>query len=419
MEKDFANHPCFNKEAKHKYARVHLPVAPKCNIQCNYCDRQYDCVNESRPGVTSALLSPMQSVEYIKAIEGKIDNLAVVGIAGPGDPFANPRETMTTLRNISKEFPNKILCLSSNGLQIEPYIDELAGMNVAHVTITINGIDPEILAKIYSWVRVDNKIYRGVEGAKVLLERQLSAIKKLKEKGMVVKINTIVLPGINDHHIEELAKNMGELGCDLMNCIPVYPNKNTKFEDIEKPSADLMKDIREKVGQYIKPMTHCARCRADAAGLLGDDNQEAMSLLQEIASKPVYPEDRPYVAVTTHEGIFVNQHLGEACQLYIFKETPNGYHLVEQRLAPEPGTGEVRWLELSRKLRDCRAILVAGIGPNPEEILKNTGVQVVQMSGTIDEGLDGIYKGTPIRSVSKAELHKCGGSCKGDSKGCA
>jgi len=26
-------HPCFNEEAKHVKARVHLPVAPKCNIQ--------------------------------------------------------------------------------------------------------------------------------------------------------------------------------------------------------------------------------------------------------------------------------------------------------------------------------------------------------------------------------------------------
>ena len=26
---DFKKHPCFNKEAKGQYARVHLPVAPQ------------------------------------------------------------------------------------------------------------------------------------------------------------------------------------------------------------------------------------------------------------------------------------------------------------------------------------------------------------------------------------------------------
>ena len=37
---DFANHPCFNAEARHKTGRIHLPVAPKCNVQCNFLQPQ-------------------------------------------------------------------------------------------------------------------------------------------------------------------------------------------------------------------------------------------------------------------------------------------------------------------------------------------------------------------------------------------
>ena len=55
-------HPCFNAAVKGECGRVHLPVAPKCNILCNYCNRKFDCVNESRPGVTSAVLTPRQAV---------------------------------------------------------------------------------------------------------------------------------------------------------------------------------------------------------------------------------------------------------------------------------------------------------------------------------------------------------------------
>ena len=47
------NHPCYSEEAHHHYARMHVAVAPACNIQCNYCNRKYDCANESRPGVVS------------------------------------------------------------------------------------------------------------------------------------------------------------------------------------------------------------------------------------------------------------------------------------------------------------------------------------------------------------------------------
>ena len=55
-------HPCYTCSGK-QYARIHLPIAPKCNIQCNYCVRKYDCPNESRPGVTTEILSPQEAFE--------------------------------------------------------------------------------------------------------------------------------------------------------------------------------------------------------------------------------------------------------------------------------------------------------------------------------------------------------------------
>ncbi|RKT10390.1 hypothetical protein B0G69_7773 [Paraburkholderia sp. RAU2J] len=48
-----SNHPCYWEEAHRHYARMHVAVAPACNIQCNYCSRKYDCSNESQPGVVS------------------------------------------------------------------------------------------------------------------------------------------------------------------------------------------------------------------------------------------------------------------------------------------------------------------------------------------------------------------------------
>ena len=50
------DHPCYSEDAHHYFARMHVAVAPACNIQCNYCNRKFDCANESRPGVVSELL---------------------------------------------------------------------------------------------------------------------------------------------------------------------------------------------------------------------------------------------------------------------------------------------------------------------------------------------------------------------------
>jgi nitrogen fixation protein NifB len=414
-------HPCFNEEAKHSQARVHLPIAPKCNIQCNYCNRKYDCVNESRPGITSSVLNSFQAVDYLKKLENHLDNISVIGIAGPGDPFANAKETMETLRLVKENFPDKIFCLSSNGLELEPYIDELAELGVTHVTLTINAIDPTITAKIYKWVRFDKHVYRGVEGAKILLDRQLACIPKLKAKGITVKINSIIIPGVNDHHIPEVAKKLKELGADIMNCIPLIPTKDTPFETVDKPDTKMIFRVRENSKEFLPMMTHCARCRADAAGLLGQDLTEAYTILQNLSANVSEEKEdtRPYVAVATYEGHLVNQHLGEAKSVYIYKQTSNGFQFVEERATPEKGGGDTRWLNLARLLKDCRAILVSGAGENPETIIRSCGIRVVQMTGMIDDGLDGVFNNKPIRSIAKPDSFRCGSECKGTAMGCA
>ena len=263
---DFKKHPCFNPHAKGKHGRVHLPVAPKCNIKCNFCDRKYDCVNESRPGVTSNVLTPAQAGVYMEKVLEKEPRISVAGIAGPGDPFANGAETMATLKLISREHPETLLCVSSNGMDIGPYIDELAEIQVSHVTITVCAVDPQIGEKIYSWVRDGKIIYRGPQAAKVLLARQLDAIKRLKQKNIVVKVNCIVIPGINDHHVEEVAKTMKTLGVDLLNCMAMFPNVNTPFANIPQPDKKIMEELRAVCEKYLPQMRHCTRCRADAAG---------------------------------------------------------------------------------------------------------------------------------------------------------
>ncbi|MDP2253393.1 MAG: nitrogenase cofactor biosynthesis protein NifB, partial [Thiobacillus sp.] len=62
------NHPCYSEQAHHYFARMHVAVAPACNIQCHYCNRKYDCSNESRPGVVSEVLTPQQAVKKVMAV---------------------------------------------------------------------------------------------------------------------------------------------------------------------------------------------------------------------------------------------------------------------------------------------------------------------------------------------------------------
>ncbi|NOX26322.1 MAG: nitrogenase cofactor biosynthesis protein NifB [Deltaproteobacteria bacterium] len=422
-QRDYSKHPCFNAKVKGQFGRVHLPVAPNCNIKCNYCNRKYDCVNESRPGVTSNLLSPGQALVYVEKVVEKEPRITVAGIAGPGDPFANAAETLETMRLIRARFPEMILCLSSNGLALAKHVDEIAAIGVSHVTVTVNAVDPEVGKNIYGWVRDGKIIYRGLQAAELLLARQIEAIGNLKRHGVIVKINTVVVPGINDQHITAIAKKMRSLGVDLLNCMAMFPNAGTPFGEIIEPDKKMLNTIRRQAEKYLPQMRHCTRCRADAVGLLGKDQSSEMAgCLSACSRMPMKPKDeRPYVAVASMEGVLINQHLGEAKKLQIWAKEGGSFKMVEERETPEAGCGPRRWLYLSRTLNDCRAVVVSGIGTNPKNILEKYGIRTYIMNGFIELGLEAVFSGRRDRiEAMRGRAAACADKiqCAGGGGGC-
>ncbi len=418
-------HPCFNRKSHHRYGRVHLPVAPRCNIQCKFCNRLFDCVNESRPGVTSALLSPAQAMVYLGQVMKQKPNIKVVGIAGPGDPFANAEQTLETLAGVRREYPDMMLCVASNGLNIGPYIDDLARLQVSHVTLTVNAVDPAIGAQIYSWMRIGKRVVAPEEGARLLLARQMEAIAALKSKGILVKVNSIILPGINDGHIAQIAQAVAPLGVDLFNCMPYYPNQGSAFEHLDEPDKASVAALREQAGRHVKQMSHCTRCRADAVGLLGEAPSprlmETLNSCQHLSVRPVEGQavpTRPYVAVATMEGVLINQHLGEAQKLLIYTHTQGRIDIVEARTAPPPGGGPERWQQLADQLSDCRMLLVSGAGAAPQKVLAERGVAVTVCEGLIEEAVRRVYAGESLTAMAVRKPRACGVSCGGDMMGC-
>ncbi|MFH2128578.1 MAG: radical SAM protein, partial [Pseudomonadota bacterium] len=211
--------------------------APACNIKCNYCDRKYSCANKSRVGVTSAVLAPHQAQEYFYRVLEAEPCISVAGIAGPGEPMANAAKTLQTIHPIKRRFPGILLCLSSNGLTVPEHQDALADAGVTHVAITVNAVYPAIEANIYSWVKDGKVAYRGEEAARLLLERQAQAVAGLKQRGITVKLNSIVIPTVNDQHMSEVARWGAELGADLMYLMPMHPTQGTPFETLGEPKG--------------------------------------------------------------------------------------------------------------------------------------------------------------------------------------
>jgi nitrogen fixation protein NifB len=404
---DLANHPCFNPDVYRKAARIHLPVAPKCNLQCNYCDRSFDCANETRPGVSSVLLSPFQAVTYLKAVYAKMPHLTVVGIAGPGDPFANPVETMETLRLVREEFPNILLCVATNGLGLVEHIDELVELKVSHVTMTINTVNPAVgrrsIAGYASGTCLPGRAGRGATPGQAA--RGHGAAWQTK---ILVKVNTIVLPGINDGEIATVAAEVRASGAEIMNTMAMVPVAGTPFESLGEPRPEMMAAARLTAGKSFR---RCPTARA-AGPMPADSSAKRPRACPTRRNLPCWPASQARIAPTLPwpraRACWSTSTSAKPVAFHVFAEQNMTYVPVDVREAPDSGSGIKRWLDLADLLNDCRAVLTTGVGAAPRRVLTGSGLEVIEMEGLIEEGLSAVYGGTPIPASLRRKFSGCG-----------
>ena len=160
QENVFREHPCFGA-CKNRKGRIHLPVAPGCNIECRFCDRR---INEDAqvPGNTSKVIKPEEACGYIRKALEYVPDLTTVGIAGPGDTLATPF-ALDTFRLVKKEFPQLIRCMSTNGLLLNDKADEVIDVGIDTLTVTVNAVDPEIEAMINARIFYHGKTYTRLQ----------------------------------------------------------------------------------------------------------------------------------------------------------------------------------------------------------------------------------------------------------------
>jgi nitrogen fixation protein NifB len=430
------DHPCYSEQAHHHFARMHAAVAPACNIQCHYCNRKYDCANESRPGVVSELLTPDQAVKKTLAVAAAIPQMSVLGIAGPGDPLANPERTFATFRELAQKAPDIKLCVSTNGLALPDSVEELAKHNIDHVTITINCVDPEVGAKIYPWIFWKGERIRGIEAARILIEQQQKGLEMLVARGILVKVNSVMIPGVNDEHLKEVSKVVKAKGAFLHNVMPLIAEaEHGTFYGImgqRSPSPAELKNLQDACEGDMNMMRHCRQCRADAVGLLGEDRgaeftmdkveamemddaflAEAMAkrkaLREQIAAenearkaKAHAPQPAGVAVVTIHRRVttadsaqgrpvlmavaakngLVAEHFGHAREFLVYEATAAGAKLIGHRKTDlycdggdTCGDGESVLAKTIKALAGCEAVLCSKIGYEPWGELEAAGIR--------------------------------------------
>ncbi len=378
----WSDNPCLARDARATIGRMHLPVAVRGNARRRWGFQP-----------SGLALPPEEALARLQASMTAGADIRVVGITGPGDPLAEPAPTLRTLHLVREAFPGMALCLSTNGLNSAAaaggVAQELAGLGLAHVTLLIDALDPEIVAALYAWIRPAKHTLPLPEAARELVASQAASIEALVAAGLRVKVNACIYPGVNDQHLPELARWAREQGASVMALVPFAPQAGAEHDgQPQAPNPDLVHDLRRQAMRHIALMPHFEECGQDIVGLESPTVAPSMHL-------PRPTTGRPNVAVASSNGMEVDLHLGHAAQFLIYgPRTQDGLvGLLGARLAPDPGGGDERWRAVAEALCDCFALLVSSAGQRPRTLLAESGLRVLPNEGGVEGLVDALYGG--------------------------
>ncbi len=231
----------------------------------------------------------------------------------------------------------------------------------------------------------------------------------LTARGILCKVNSVMIPGINDKHLVEVNRAVKSRGAFLHNIMPLIsaPEHGTVFglTGQRGPTAQELKALQDSCEGEMNMMRHCRQCRADAVGLLGEDRSAEFTTDKIMAMEVDYDIDTPQglsgegrrgapgqgggegsrtgdlageisdvkilIAVATKGGGRVNEHFGHAKEFQIYELSTAGAKFVGHRrvdLYCQGGFGDEDSLEsVIRAINDCVAVFVAKIGGCPKE----------------------------------------------------
>lgn len=365
---------CACNKPKDTVPILHIPAAQGVNAR-------------SRFAPAKKLTQAMMPVEAFACVEKILSEryAEAVYITGPGDPLAVPDSTIETLQRIKGKFPQLELGITTLGLGGGEFAEKLAENGLSAVSLLVDAVDADIIKALYDWIRPGKKTIPLSKSTEILLEEQKKTVRAFKKSGFTVHIRTTVYPGINDEHIEEIAREMVGLGADSLTLVPCGTTREEKGPPV--PGDQMMDRLVEISSKYIA--TDKSTYESNNSSLAKTEKGKC-----SMALTPKPTAERPNVAVVSSNGMDVDLHLGQAIKILIYGPRADGLAcLLETRPAPELGRGGSRWQKLADNLGDCFALLTASAGDNPRQILSSHGISVIITDDNIEGMVDVLYVG--------------------------
>ncbi len=211
-----------------QYLRVSL--TDRCNLRCVYCMPE-----EGVPWIDHHLILRYEEIIRIVriAVEMGIRHVRLTG----GEPLVR-RDVVELVRELARIPDLDDLAMTTNGMLLSEYAEPLAQAGLRRVNISLDTLRPERFRKI---TRLGE------------LERVLEGREAAVRAGLVpVKINTVVVRGMNDDEVVDLAR------------LTLQPTWHVRFIEVMPLNRDVhwsgdgvvsMREVRERVEAALGPLT--------------------------------------------------------------------------------------------------------------------------------------------------------------------
>ena len=244
------------------FGRVHrdfrISVTDRCNFRCQYCmpEEGLDWLKREE------LLTFEEIVRVTKILveEYGIDSVRLTG----GEPTL--RANLPDLISMLSELPIEI-ALTTNGITLEKNAHILRSAGLSRINISMDSLRAERFKEIT--LRDDmQKVISGIEAS---LEAGLSP----------VKINVVVMRGINDDEIVDFAKFGRDLGVIVrfIEFMPLDADENWATS-----SVVTLKEIFSTINS-VYPLEEIERSNAPASGFRYLDNKGKIGIVASVSQK--------------------------------------------------------------------------------------------------------------------------------------
>jgi cyclic pyranopterin phosphate synthase len=275
------------------YLRV--SVTDRCDFRCTYC------MAEDMQFLPKKDVLSLEEIEEICKAFMRLGTRKI-RLTG-GEPLVR-KGIMQVINNLGNEVGKGLdeLTITTNGSQLETKAEELFNAGIRRINVSLDHLDPIKFKEITRWGD---------------LEKVKVGLKKAREVGLKIKINTVAISEFNQNHLADILRWCGDENFD-MTVIEVMPmgdigadkrygqylplsqvrselEKQFTLTDLpERTSGPAryvsVKETNNKLG-FITPLTHnfcesCNRVRLTCTGILymclgQDDNADLKTVLRE------------------------------------------------------------------------------------------------------------------------------------------